>query len=297
MILLTGASGFLGKIIREELAKSDLVHTLGRDPNNDIVCDLSKEGFSTQQPYSLVVHCAGKAHSVPKTAAEKEAFFQVNYEGTVRLCQSLSASGKPPARFVFISTVAVYGVEAGEGISEAHALAGTTPYAQSKIQAEALLADWCTQNGVTLSIVRLPLIAGPNPPGNLGAMINGIKTGKYLSIKGVNARKSVVMATDVAAIIPRMSEVGGIYNLTDSYHPTFPELEAVIAGQLGKGLPIGIPLWMAKMLGRIGDLAGNKAPINTLKLGKIISSLTFDDRKAQKELGWRPRRVLDEFKI
>ncbi|WPV64460.1 NAD-dependent epimerase/dehydratase family protein [Chitinophaga sp. LS1] len=297
MILLTGASGFLGKIIREELAKSDLVHTLGRDALNDIVCDLSKERFSTQHAYSLVVHCAGKAHSVPKTEEEKAAFFQVNYEGTVRLCQSLSASGKPPARFVFISTVAVYGVEAGAAISETHPLAGTTAYAQSKVQAEAFLAEWCKVNGVTLSIVRLPLIAGPNPPGNLGAMINGIKTGRYLSIKGVNARKSVVMAADVATIIPRMSEVGGIYNLTDSYHPTFPELEALIAAQTGKGLPLAIPLWMARMLGRIGDLAGNKSPINSLKLGKIISTLTFDDSKAQKELGWRPRRVLDEFKI
>ncbi|WPQ60312.1 NAD-dependent epimerase/dehydratase family protein [Chitinophaga sancti] len=297
MILLTGASGFLGKIIREELADSDLVHTLGRGAQHDIVCDLSKEGFSTQHAYSLVVHCAGKAHSVPKTEEEKTAFFQVNYEGTTRLCQSLSASGKPPARFVFISTVAVYGVEEGAAISETHPLAGTTPYAQSKIQAEAFLAEWCKVNGVTLSIVRLPLIAGPNPPGNLGAMINGIKTGRYLSIKGIKARKSVVMAADVAAIIPRMSEVGGIYNLTDSYHPTFPEIEALIAAQSGKGLPMAIPLWMARMLGRIGDLAGNKAPINSLKLRKIISTLTFDDSKAQKELDWRPRRVLDEFKI
>lgn len=297
MILLTGASGFLGKIIREELADSDLVHTLGRGAQHDIVCDLSKEGFSTQHAYSLVVHCAGKAHSVPKTEEEKTAFFQVNYEGTARLCQSLSASGKPPARFVFISTVAVYGVEEGAAISETHPLAGTTPYAQSKIQAEAFLTEWCKVNGVTLSIVRLPLIAGPNPPGNLGAMINGIKTGRYLSIKGIKARKSVVMAEDVAAIIPRMSEVGGIYNLTDSYHPTFPELEALIAAQSGKGLPMAIPLWMARMLGRIGDLAGNKAPINSLKLRKIISTLTFDDSKAQKELDWRPRRVLDEFKI
>lgn len=297
MILLTGASGFLGKIIREELSKSDVVHTLGRELQHDIVCDLSKQGFSNQHPYSLVVHCAGKAHSVPKTEEEKAAFYDVNYNGTVQLCHSLSASGKLPAHFVFISTVAVYGVDAGEGINEEHPLNGDTPYAKSKILAEAFLTEWSKEHGVILSIIRLPLIAGHNPPGNLGAMINGIRTGRYLSIKGVNARKSVVMATDVAAIIPAMSKIGGIYNLTDSYHPTFAELEVTIASQLGKARPMTISLWMARFLGRIGDLAGNKSPINSLKLRKIISTLTFDDSKAKASLGWRPHKVLDEFKI
>lgn len=297
MILITGARGFLGTIIREELAKIDHVHTLGRDTKNDIVCDLANEGFQAQHTYSMVVHCAGKAHCIPRTEKEKAEFYQVNFNGTVQLCRSLSESGKLPARFVFMSTVAVYGVDAGEATCELHALNGKTPYAESKIQAEAFLTDWCKANGVILSIVRLPLIAGPNPPGNLGAMIRGIQTGRYLSIQGMNARKSVVLAKDVAAIIPKMSEIGGVYNLTDGYHPTFSEMESLIATQLGKKRPISIPLWMARLMGRVGDLAGDKLPINSLKLSKIISTLTFDDSKAKKELGWHPRRVIDEFKI
>lgn len=50
---------------------------------------------------------------------------------------------------------------------------------------------------------------------------------------------------------------------------------------------------MAKM----GDMIGEKAPINSLKLRKIAESLTFSNEKAVRELGWKPLNVLDNFKI
>ena len=52
----------------------------------------------------------------------------------------------------------------------------------------------------------------------------------------------------------------------------------------------------AKIIGSIGDLLGNKAPLNTLKLKKITSDLTFDDSKARENLGWNPEKVLEYFK-
>jgi len=73
-----------------------------------------------------------------------------------------------PESFIFVSTVAVYGCETGEDIDENHPLKGNTPYALSKIQAEKFLTEWCHTNNVKLGIIRPSLIAGPNPPGNLG---------------------------------------------------------------------------------------------------------------------------------
>jgi hypothetical protein len=52
---------------------------------------------------------------------------------------------------------------------------------------------------------------------------------------------------------------------------------------------------VAKMMGFVGDLIGNKAPINSLKLKKITSDLTFDDSKSRK-LGWNPQSVLEYLK-
>lgn len=246
--------------------------------------------------YDVVLHAAGKAHSIPKTEEEKQLFFDVNLQGTKNLCTALENSGIPKA-FIFISTVAVYGRDSGENITEEHPLNGTTPYALSKIKAEKYLEGWCAMYNVKLSILRPSLIAGPNPPGNLGAMIHGIKTNKYLSIAGGKARKSVLMVQDIANLLPMLIEKGGIYNVCDSYQPSFRELEMVMCKQLNKKAPISIPYWLAKSMAVMGDCLGAKAPINSLKLRKITSSLTFSNEKAVRELGWKPMNVLENFRI
>ena len=106
----------------------------------------------------------------------------------------------------FISTVAVYGCEYGENITEEHPLNGTTPYAVSKRMAEEYLQEWCHNHNVILGILRPSLIAGPNPPGNLGAMIKGIESGKYFSIGGGKVRKSVLMVEDIARLVPLLTK-------------------------------------------------------------------------------------------
>src|SRR5690606_36461035 len=117
----------------------------------------------------------------------------------------------------------------------------------------------------------------------LGAMVKGIKTGRYLSIGGASARKCMVWAADIADIITRLAQVGGIYNLTDGYHPSFGELENAIAGVLGKTPPLKVPMLAAKGLGLVGDVLGSRSPVNSDKIQKITSSLTFDDRRARSE--------------
>ncbi|MEZ2440083.1 NAD-dependent epimerase/dehydratase family protein [Chitinophaga sp. RCC_12] len=300
-ILLTGASGFLGKVIYEVLSSQHLITTVGRGPavanGGHLTADFSKELITGLPDVDCVIHCAGKAHSVPKTEEEKESFFQVNYRGTVNLCQSLQQEGKVPRSFIFISTVAVYGKEEGVLISEDDPLDGTSPYAKSKIMAEEYLQEWAAVNNVKLGILRLPLIAGPTPPGNLQAMINGIRTGRYLSIGKADARKSMVWAYDVAMVIPAVAQRGGIYNLTDSRHPSFRELEYKIAEGLGRKAPLTIPLPLAKLLALAGDVMGDRFPINTDKLKKITATLTFDDARAKSSLNWRPSPVAEKIRF
>ncbi len=295
-LLFTGASGFLGKITLPILNNIYSVRTVGLTAEDDYKVNLANEIPNLNNHYDIVLHAAGKAHSVPKTDAEKKVFFDVNLQGTKNLCAGLEKSGLPQS-FIFISSVAVYGLDFGEEITENEPLNGTTPYALSKIQAEEFLTSWCKKHNVILGIIRPSLIAGPNPPGNLGAMINGIKTGKYFSIGGGKARKSVLMVDDIATLIPLLAEKGGVYNVCDSEHPSFVDLEKLISLQLGKSLPLSIPYWLAKLLGGVGDLLGSKSPINSDKIDKITKSLTFSNEKARRELGWQPLNVLKSFKI
>jgi GlcNAc-P-P-Und epimerase len=298
--LLTGGSGFLGKIIHSKLSSSFTVTTLGRSSNNDIVADLSVQAPILHAPFDVVVHNAGKAHTTPRTAAEAKAFFDVNVTGTEHLLNAFDQVDVKPRAFVFISSIAVYGVSDGLNISEKHPLRATDPYGASKIQAEQLIMKWAEKSNVPLTILRLPLLAGQNPPGNLGAMIRGIQKGYYFSIGKADARKSMVMAEDVASLIPSAAKVPGIFNLTDGYHPSFRELEILIANQLGTRKPMSIPYWSAKMLGWTGgaiEKLTGVSKINSATISKIVSSLTFDDSKARQTLEWKARKVLDVLKI
>ena len=296
-ILFTGANGFLGRNLIPNLRKNHTIFTLGLK-NSDHQCDLSKEVPNFEKlDIDVVFHAAGKAHSIPKTLDEKKVFFDINEKGTENLCAALEKN-KLPSAFIFISTVAVYGLEVGELIHENSPLNGRTPYAQSKINAEFFLKDWCEKNKVKLIILRPSLISGLNPPGNLGDMIKGIKSGKYLNIGKGNAQKSVFYANDFAYIINNVSTINdGVYNVCDSHHPTFYELSEKISLLLGKSKPFSIPLFIAKLLALVGDLMGSKAPINSLKLSKITNSLTFSNEKIKKELGWEPSDVINNFKI
>lgn len=287
-IIITGHSGFLGQHIVQSLSQNEII-TIGRNKSN-IIADLSKEIPLNVPPSDLVIHVAGKAHSVPKNDAENKEFFAVNVIGTENLLSGLEAN--LPKSFIFISSIAVYGVEKGENIDEDHPLNAADAYGKSKIIAEEVVQKWCKEKKIKCTILRLPLLIGKNAPGNLGAMVKGIKKGYYLNIAGGKAKKSMVLASDVAEIMLSAAEIEGIYNLTDGYHPTFFELSNAIANKFGKSNPINVPKWTLAPFAKIGDLVGNSFPLNSNKLNKITSSLTFNDKKIRDKLIWKPKSVL-----
>lgn len=202
-----------------------------------------------------------------------------------------------PKKFVFISSVSVYGLSSGNNINEEHPLMAMDPYGKSKILAEKLIEDWCAKNNIICTILRLPLIVGNNPPDNLGAMIEGIKKGLFFNIAGGKAKKSMVLADDIGGILLKVSEIGGIYNLTDGYHPTIFDVSSLFAKQLGKKQVSNMPFWLAKKITFLGNMMGPNFPINSDKLMKMNSTLTFDDTKARRAFGWNPHHVLNVFKI
>jgi nucleoside-diphosphate-sugar epimerase len=293
-VLLTGASGFVGGYIARRFNGEELI-TLGRSVSDSVRCDLAV-GVPALPPCDLVVHAAGRAHSVPYNRREARAFFDVNATGTAHLLKALDRVRRP-ASLVFISSVAVYGRQSGVAIDENEPLLAHDPYGESKREAEAMIVDWCAARDVRCAILRLPLVAGANPPGNLGAMIRGIRRGYYFNVAGGKAAKSVVLASDVAAIVPRAAEVGGVYNLTDGIHPTFAQLSSLIARQLGRGTPRNMPYGIAAPLAVIGNLIGSHAPITSRFLHTLTSPLTFDDARARAHLAWRPTPVLEGFRI
>ncbi|MRX67929.1 Nucleoside-diphosphate-sugar epimerase [Flavobacterium resistens] len=292
-ILLTGANGFLGKSISEGTHADNHIKTLSRTAG-DYKISLEKEIPVFKESFDLVIHAAGKAHVVPKTELEKKQFYDVNVVGTLNLLKGLEKGASLPKQFVLISSVAVYGKDFGVNIDEEHPLMASDAYGLSKIEAEKAVLNWCEKNKIVCTILRLPLLVGKNPPGNLGAMIKAIDKGFYFNIDKGKARKSMILVDDVTSFIFIAASVGGIYNLTDNVHPSFDELSKALSTN-GKRY-LSLPLILAKVIGKIGDLLGNRAPVNTSKVKKITSNLTFDDSKAKQLFDWKPKPVLEYIK-
>ncbi|WP_435352549.1 NAD-dependent epimerase/dehydratase family protein [Emticicia sp. SJ17W-69] len=306
-LLITGSSGFLGSIISQyfENTIQDFVWKISRtktELERSIHVDLSKEIPNLKNlSFDLVIHCAGKAHIIPKTLEEKQSFYTVNVEGTKNLLLGIETLTIKPKAFVFISSVAVYGISSGNLLPETTILAAKDPYGQSKIEAEKLVWEWGLKNNITIAILRLPLVVGENPPGNLKNMLNAIKKGYYFRIGDGKAKRSMVLGKDVAKVIPIVATKGGIYNLTDGHHPTFGELENILLLSYHIKRRIkSIPMPIAKVLAYIGDSIEKitKKPFifNSNKLEKITSSLTFSDTLARENLGWNPVSILNHYK-
>lgn len=306
-LLITGSSGFLGNIISQyfEDTIQDFVWKISRSKTElerSIHVDLSKEIPNLENlSFDLVIHCAGKAHIIPKSLDEKQSFYTVNVEGTKNLLLGIEALTIKPKAFVFISSVAVYGISSGNLLPETTMLAAKDPYGQSKIEAEKLVCEWGLKNNIIITILRLPLVVGENPPGNLKNMLNAIKKGYYFRIGGGAAKRSMVLGKDVAKIIPKVATIGGVYNLTDGHHPTFSELEnmLLIRYQIHKRIK-SIPMPVAKVLAQIGNfiekITTKPFIFNSNKLEKITSSLTFSDTLARERLGWNPESILNYYK-
>lgn len=302
-VLLTGASGFLGSRIYAELSQNHTITTLGRTPvaARHITSDLTKHVPPlAHDPFDYVVNAAGKAHSIPRTTTESADYERVNVQGTARLLMALEQMSAQPKALVHISTILVYGCSAGLLLDESTPLRAIDAYGLSKVRAEDAVREWGKRTGVCVTILRLPLVVAERPNGNVATLMNAIRRGYYVRIGDGLARRSMVRADDVAAVIDRVAGVSGTFNLTDGYHPGVGELENALARYVSRSQPIwSIPLSLARAIATISDainaLGSRRFPLDTVALQKLTHSLTFSDELAQQQLHWKPRPVLDLF--
>ena len=106
----------------------------------------------------------------------------------------------------------------------------------------------------------------------------------------------MMKAEDVAAALPDLAGASGTFHLTDRAHPSFLDLETAIRARLGRRPPPRLPLPMARLLARVGDLAeraGVEGAFSTPVLERTLDTLTFDDSLAVERFGWAPTPVVE----
>lgn len=296
--LITGWNGFFGSVFCSKLEASDkhLVRC-GRVADSDIVADLSLSIPVIDCDIQRVIHTAGVTPGPNRPINTPKIFSDGNVRGTANLLAGLTE--QKPESFVLISSASVYGRTNGELIDESAPLLATSEYAKSKRDSEYLVSEWCDKHGVALTIVRLPLIVGNGAAGALGQLINAIRNNRFVLPGQGNARKSMVLATDVVDWLIQNPTVKGTFNLTDGKDPSYVELCDVITQHFARRKIRHMPLLVMKTAAIVGDagsfLINKPLPYGSLTHSQLTESLTFSTAAAKK-FGWKPRPVLENTK-
>lgn len=313
-VLVTGASGFVGRALIERLlrdgvfvpravSRSDRSWPFGAEAVriDDLALDTDwREAFAPGaggDAPSAVVHLAARVHTMDDNSTDPlTEFRKVNTLGTERLARMAAAAGVK--RFVYVSTIKVNG-ESTEHDPQRRSLAFSEkdvpyprdPYGESKWEAEQTLLRVSDETGMEIVVVRPPLVYGPEVRANFLRLLHWVDKGIPLPLASVDNRRSLVALDNLVDFlmlcIEHPAAAGETFLVADGEDLSTPELIRRIAAHMGRPARlIPLPLGLIRLAGR---LSGKEAMVD-----RLCGSLRVDNSNALQVLGWKPPVSVDE---
>jgi dTDP-glucose 4,6-dehydratase len=304
-VVVTGGAGFLGtealRQLRAAGCKDIRVVDLNPVPGGDVdgpdgrtrsfVMDIrSADMAKAFDGAKTVLHLAACQYHTPLAKSTYDLpFFEVNVDGTGRVCEAAKKAGAE--RLVFVSTNMVYGLPQQLPLPETHITNPFGPYGQSKIKGEALVAA-AHGNGLDTAIVRPGLIVGPGRIGVVAKVFDWILKGRPIWLIGNgNNRYEVMASEDVASLVLTAGLARGhhAFNCAAKSVPTMREwIEKVIEVEGSRSKVVGIPGKPLKAVFRALE------PLRLSPLRKdqyLIADIDYylDATLAKNTLGWTPK--------
>jgi UDP-N-acetyl-alpha-D-quinovosamine dehydrogenase len=238
-----------------------------------------------------VVHLAARVHVMRDRSADPlSAFRSTNVLGTERLAVAAARAGV--CRFVFSSSIKAMGEHTLERpFVESDEPRPEDPYGLSKLEAERALQKVGASTGMSVSILRLPLVYGPGVKGNFFSLLGLCARGVPLPFASIENRRSMLGLDNLAGAISRCladpRAAGKTYLLSDGEDVSTPDLIRRLSQCFGRRPRlIPFPLGVLKL--------GCRAVGHYAAYQRLTGSLQVDSRAIAAELGWRPDASLDD---
>jgi nucleoside-diphosphate-sugar epimerase len=303
-ILITGATGFIGRHLAGALSKSYAVRCLVRktsdvttlrDSNVDIAYGdlLIKESLGpVLDRIDLVYHLAGEVYS-----RHKQDYYKGNVLATHNLLEA--CEGKGTKKVIFLSSISVYKpATKGTLLTEESECEPMTIYGKTKLEAEGLF-ERCN---IPWVIVRAPIIYGPHQPPVLNRLfLDAINKRKIYTVgKEDNPRSLSFIGNlvDGLMLLANKPDTNGkIYILSDHAPYAFDEIITTISAVMGQKIKVvRLPSILGNISWQISNLMGNLFNLYFVELYAMKTMQLHwecDITKAKKEIRYSPNVTLE----
>jgi dihydroflavonol-4-reductase len=306
-LFLTGGSGFIGSQLAQYAARAGYRVTVTAAINNDVerarIAHLERAGFPVYVANlddrtalerllpgnELVIHLAAAQH---EAEAPESHFYKVNVDGTRALLEIAGRAGVQ--RFVYGSTIGVYGSAVHGELDVDSPLAPDNPYGRSKAEAESVVRAHASR--LEVSIARISETYGPGDM-RLLKLFRAIGRGRYVTIGNGRNQHQLVYVEDLArgllaaAISP--AAAGETFVLAGEERLTTDQMASAIASAVGRHrTPVHVPLLpfdlAAGLFEAIFPPLGLTPPLHRRRLDFFRKSFRFSTEKTARLLGFRP---------
>jgi dihydroflavonol-4-reductase len=306
-ILITGGTGFIGSRLALQARRlgHDIVVAgqLNSVPERARSEELMSAGITIEQgplqdpayarrvteARDIVIHLAAAQH---EANVPDEYFFDVNVNGTRTLLDASKAAGV--RRFVYGSTIGVYGESTGQILDENSAPRPVNVYGRSKLKAEELVNTY--RDALPVSIVRISETYGPGDF-RLLKLFKAVNRGRFMIIgSGLNRRQAIhvndlVRGLLLAADSP--AAVGETFVMAGEEVLTTRDTVRQVADALGRPPPrVQVPMWpflaAAVVMEKTLSPFGIQPPLHRRRLDFFRKSFVFSTAKARAVLGFTP---------
>lgn len=295
-ILMTGSTGFVGSHLAQRLVekkypllcatRSDKKIAGLRTQNVGDIDGNTEWSTCFNQPIDTVIHCAARVHVMNESAGDPlHAFRQVNVLGTIRLAEQAAQAGV--RQFIYLSSVKVNGelTSPGTAFTEEDQAQASDPYGISKLEAEQALLALSKTTGMSVTIIRPPLVYGAGVGANFLSMLRWVQKQVPLPLANIQNRRSLIYVGNLVDLIVTCIQNPAAHNqiflASDDEDVSTSQLlqQAARALQVPSRLfpfPSSVLVFFARLLGK-------KSVTD-----RLCQSLQIDISKAKKVLHWTP---------